>query len=96
MNLPKETQALVDMYKSPLPAYAFPGGYPLFYIDGLACISCPDCANTAIEEQLAGELWDDCDLPVACETYLEGPDMECENGGCGKVIEAAYEDGQDV
>ncbi len=92
MSLPKATQKLLANYGDPLPSHTFPNGYPLYYVDKLACILCADCANNAIKEELAGELWDECDLPIMCESHLEGPDMECENGGCGYKIEAAYEE----
>ncbi|MFO0849263.1 MAG: hypothetical protein U0871_12015 [Gemmataceae bacterium] len=35
----------LDASREPLPAFAWPGGYPLVYVfaDGGAC--CPDCVN---------------------------------------------------
>lgn len=40
----------LEVSREPLPTWAWPGGYPLFYIfaDG-GCI-CPKCANENIEE----------------------------------------------
>lgn len=63
-----------------LPAYAWPGAYPMIYytVGGLAV--CPACANEA-----------DTSDPVADgETYDEGPTVPCDD--CGKLIESSYGD----
>ena len=79
-----------------LPAYVWPGGYPMVYFtrDGLAV--CPKCANEP-----------DTSDPVANgDVYWEGPALRCEDGSqCGSlsdggpspswsagVIESAYGD----
>ena len=59
------------------PAYAWPGGYPMYYVTCDGDVLCPDCANKAKEDV---KIWD---------IYFEGPDMVCD--GCQDVeIEAAY------
>jgi hypothetical protein len=65
-----------------LPAYAWPGGYPMYYVtrDGLTI--CPQCAN-------ATDRATD-DPPVAGDVYWEGPSMTCDDQG--ETIESAYGD----
>ena len=64
-----------------LPAFAWPGGYPIIYFtrDGLTI--CPDCANSVS---------DDSQAPVSGDVYWEGPTIECDD--CGNDIESAYGD----
>ncbi len=69
-----------------LPAYAWPGGYPVYYLAADNGVLCPKCANDYKperdnEEQLK---------PVAGDVYYEGPNMQCEN--CNAEIESAYGD----
>lgn len=63
-----------------LPAYAWPGGYPMEYAteDGLSI--CPACANLAIDDYG--------DPVIAGDVYWEGPDYPCDD--CGKPISSAY------
>jgi len=61
-----------------LPAHAFPGGYPIFYLEPEEGILCPDCANMpALVEGIdkAAINWEDGSL--VCDV-------------CGKEIECAY------
>jgi len=59
-----------------LPAYAWPGGYPMVYITENGLTICPKCANDA----------DTSDPVVAGDVYWEGPDMTCEDGSqCGSL-----------
>jgi YgiT-type zinc finger domain-containing protein len=67
-----------------LPAYAWPGGYPIFYLASDNGVLCPSCANEYkpgrdTEEQLK---------PVAADVNYEDPALFCEH--CGKRIESAY------
>lgn len=69
-----------------LPAFAWPGGYPIYYLAKDNGVLCPKCANDFkperdTEEQLK---------PVAWDVYWEGPVMQCEH--CGVEIESAYGD----
>jgi hypothetical protein len=63
-----------------LPAFAWPGGYPVIYCtrDGLTV--CPDCASAS----------DASDPVLDNDIYWEGPAMQCDN--CGKMIDSAYGD----
>lgn len=64
-----------------LPAFAWPGGYPLFYLDGENFVICPACANM--------------DGPATLETYAvnwEDPNLYCDT--CTNRIESAYAEDQ--
>jgi hypothetical protein len=65
-----------------LPAYAWPGGYPIFYMDAETNVLCPKCA------------WKDKDdeyrIITDYEINWEDPDLFCEE--CNEVIESAYAD----
>lgn len=63
-----------------LPAYAWPGGYPLHYYSKRGDTFCADCANQSDAEP---EI-------VDADIALEGPSDYCE--GCGKELETAYGD----
>jgi len=39
-----------------LPAFAWPGGYPMYYVTTDGCVLCPSCANEAPVEDL--DTWD--------------------------------------
>lgn len=62
------------------PSFAWPGAYPLYYLDRENSCLCPDCANK------------DQDIEkfqvVACDVHWEGEPMICDE--CGKSIESAY------
>lgn len=64
-----------------LPAYAWPGGYPVTYVtrDGLEI--CPDCANRETDPSQA---------PIGGGVYWEGPTVQCDD--CGRDMESAYGD----
>ena len=73
-----------------LPSYAWPGGYPIFYMTADNAIICPDCAN--------GKNGSECQNPdyqddkswrlVASEVHWEGQALTCEH--CNAQIESAY------
>ena len=67
-----------------LPAYAFPGGYPIFYTDSDNSILCPDCANSSDSDP------DEIDSfkPTDAGIHWEGSPLCCEQ--CNKEIESAY------
>jgi len=74
-----------------LPSYAWPGGYPLVYVDEYNNELCPDCANDFVRE-LANETDPDERDMVTRVTewyiYHEGPSMCCDE--CNAEIESAY------
>ena len=68
-----------NMIDGQLPAFAWPGGYPLFYVTGQASILCPAHANAE------GAYSDE--LIVEGAVNWEDPDLYCEHG---HRIESAY------
>lgn len=69
-----------------LPAYAWPGGYPIIYLDGQNSTLCADCATESADDPDAYDF----ERPVSGDVYWEGPDMYCDE--CNKVLESAYGD----
>lgn len=73
-----------------LPAYAWPGGYPVYYLCADGGVLCPTCANT---EPAAWEADKHCPdyrqwRIVAGEVNWEDPCLTCDH--CSKRIESAY------
>lgn len=62
-----------------LPAYAWPGGYPLFYLTDQNSILCPEHAN--VEDEYSDETLE------AYDVNYEDSDLWCEHG---HRIESAY------
>ncbi|MCC6191355.1 MAG: hypothetical protein IT318_20220 [Anaerolineales bacterium] len=75
----KAIRQLRDADGKELPAYAWPGGYPMYYLDSGMAVLCPACANKW------GEYSTDLD---AYDINWEDPDLYCEN--CNGRIESAY------
>lgn len=69
-----------------LPAFAWPGGYPVVYITRGSEILCADCAT----EQIATGNDTNDDPVVTADVHWEGPDETCAN--CNKSIPSAYGD----
>ena len=78
-----EIERLLESNDDELPYYAWPGGYPIIYIDGQNEILCPECANVALKE----EEWEEW-KPQSWDIYYEGFPLECRE--CGTQIESAY------
>ena len=75
-----------------LPAYAWPGGYPIFYLCADNGILCPQCAN---KESAVKEADEHADYPdfdqwriVASDINWEDASLTCDN--CSQPIESAY------
>ena len=62
-----------------LSAYAWPGGYPLFYVDKQASVLCPACANKEVDQSQE---------VVGCDVNWEDAGLYC--GDCSERIESAY------
>jgi hypothetical protein len=73
---------MVDEDTNTLIAYAWPGGYPVVYIDKEGNDLCPNCANTLRHDEYSP--------PIAGDVYWEGPVIHCEE--CNREIESAYGD----
>ena len=63
-------------------AYAWPGGYHLFYLTEQNQVLCPRCAGRSAD-------WPD-DLPMVCDANWEDPSLNCDQ--CGRRIESACAD----
>lgn len=73
-----------------LPAYAWPGGYPMFYLTKDDGVLCPDCANGK-NGSGASETQDDPQWQVvAGDVHWEGQPLTCDH--CHQEIESAYGD----
>lgn len=85
----------LDIFKDAsgqLPAYAWPGGYPLFYLMADGEVICSDCANGG-NGSLATDVATDCSdddqwTIVAVEINWEDTSMFCAH--CAAQIESAY------
>lgn len=60
-----------------LPAFSFPGGYPIFYMSARQHPLCAECAS-----KIAGDI-------AAHDIHMEGDALFCEE--CGTEIASAYE-----
>ena len=67
-----------------LPAYAWPGGYPLEYVTEDGLMICPACANVSGSH----DGFVPSDPVIAGDVFWEGEDYPCED--CGKPISSAY------
>lgn len=73
-----------------LPKYAWPGGYPIFYLTEDNSVLCPDCANGRHGSE-AADPDGQTDPPwsiVAHECNWEDPELYCDH--CHERIESAY------
>jgi hypothetical protein len=83
-NLPRNNQ------DGSLDAFAWPGGYPIFYLCEDSGVLCPDCART-VDGDPEGYPQDDPQWHiVAADVHWEGAPMFCDN--CNAEIESAYGD----
>lgn len=67
------------------PKYAWPGGYPIFYVTPDGGCLCPDCANDNLNLTFDGA--DDWRI-VATDINYENTALYCDH--CGGQIEPAY------
>jgi hypothetical protein len=80
-----ETQEISELRKTgdndngPLPNFAWPGGYPLAYLDAENNILCPDCANENDPYSV---------MLVEYDINWDDDGLYCDR--CGKQIESAY------
>ncbi len=73
-----------------LPAYAWPGGYQIYYVCADGGVLCPHCANgkngSKASEQNEAKDW----RLVDSDVHWEGQPLVCDH--CGTFIESAYGD----
>ncbi len=72
------------------PYWAWPGGYPIYYLTADGGILCPDCANGKNGSEASDKNEDDQWRLVACDIHYEGEALPCDH--CNAVIESAYGD----
>ena len=72
-----------------LSKWGWPGGYPLYYLDGDGSVLCADCARKSDED--VGEVPQF--KPQAAGGNWEEGGLHCDQ--CGKAIEAAFRGHQD-
>ena len=71
-----------------LPAFAWPGGYPIYYVTRDGGELCPKCANGENGSE-AAESHDDAQWELAGQgLHWEGDPLMCAH--CGSEIESAY------
>jgi hypothetical protein len=76
------------------PAYAWPGGYPVYYIMKDNGVLCPDCVNNERPKHLDDEYPDDDQWIVAGQDInYEDADLYCDH--CNEKIECAYCEDED-
>lgn len=79
-----------------LPAYAWPGGYPIYYLCADGGVLCPTCANkkSAVKEADTHADYPDFDQwrIVASDVNWEDSGLTCDN--CNGRIESAYADNE--
>lgn len=56
-----------------LPAYAWPGVYPLYYYGKHSGVICPQCATEFSSDRNT----EDRLIPIACDINWEDPDLYC-------------------
>lgn len=83
------TQTLTLNSQGELDAYAWPGGYPIIYLDGENSTLCAKCATRDFNDSDVRDEY----KPIAAVIYYEGPTIQCDD--CGVDIESAYGDPND-
>ena len=74
--------------KAKLPAFAWPGGYPLYYVCADNGVLCPTCVNG--DDVRNADADDPQWYVVGVDAHHEGPPMVCDH--CGTGIESACGD----
>jgi len=83
----------MEVNRKPLDAFAWPGGYPLFYISHDCAAFCPACANKEIDRiaaEIASPDRHDQFRLIAVEVNYENDDLYCDH--CNETIPSAYGD----
>lgn len=70
-----------------LPSWAWPGGYPILYVDGDNETLCADCATVVLDQE---DPFPASHRPTTWFIHYEGPPEYCAR--CNKEIESAYGD----
>ncbi len=79
----------LDVCREPLPAHAWPGGYPLYYLTRDCAVLCPDSVNAEIDLVSAARKDQDAQWDVvATDVHWEGEALTCDH--CNAQIDSAY------
>lgn len=82
-------RAAYQLESGKMQSYAFPGGYPLYYVCKDGGTLCPDCAASKESREATPDCPDDAQwYLVGAECNYEDTALFCDH--CGKRIESAY------
>lgn len=81
------TKKLPRLESGKLASFAWPGGYPLYYVTQDGGVLCPGCAKTAESKGLTGDLDDPQWYIIAVQINWE-EELTCDH--CNEKIESAY------
>lgn len=88
MHITKENVQELKLENGNFQAYAFPGGYPLYYIMRDGGIVCPGCMNDSTNPIHVGEQHNHQWQVIGAEINYEDAFLFCEH--CSNRIESAY------
>ena len=74
----------------PLASFAFPGGYPVIYLDSDGATLCPGCANEEDSARYLSPDDDGCLLDAPIVSYFLNYEEEVYCDGCGAIQMGAY------
>ena len=72
--------------KGEYDSFAWPGGYPLYYLTKDGGVLCPGCANN--NKELTNDPADPQWFIIAVDINYEDPSLYCDN--CSERVESAY------
>lgn len=79
----------VQLIRKEWPSWAWPGGYPIYYLAKDGGVLCSKCANDNIKLTSDPDAARDWSI-VAADINYEDHNLYCDN--CSQLIEAAYEE----
>jgi len=89
--MPKKIDELLSDNSGEFPAYAWPGGYPMYYVTADNGVLCPRCANANLELTTAKRDSDDYDRQWAIVDYdANYENFFCQCDECNEYIDPAY------
>ena len=90
ISMQSKIKTILEQNGNTLPAYAWPGGYPIFYLTADNGVLCSDCANMAVHEEIAFDFSDKQWYLIDYDINYEDECLYCDH--CGDHIESAYGD----
>lgn len=86
--MPRFNRSDYQMENGKLPAYAFPGGYPLYYLAADNGVLCRDCADSDRCKEADNDPFDSQYHIIGVDINHEDNDLRCDD--CNTIIECAY------